>query len=193
MLTQTLKRAREFPDRASLLPNKSQKIKGPDADKFPVSSLVPECVGKSTRGRNRLKLLPAAPSGGASLPRVRPSSVNDILYEADAEEAETPVSTANRLENIIKKQLEVYEGYLEVQGYDEDVDPLAWWRARAWRMPHLAELARDLFSIPGSSHALERAFSRAGRGVDPRRRPRLRKDSAANLIFCYENCLRSVF
>jgi len=193
VLTQALKRARDFPDLANLPPNKSQKIKGPDADKLPASSLVPECVSNSGARGKRQKLLPAAPSGGASSERVRPSSANDILYEADAEEAETPVPTGKQLENIIKKQLEVYEGYLEVQGYDEDVDPLAWWRARAWRMPHLAELARDLLSIPGSSHALEREFSRAGRGVDPRRRPRLRKDSAANLIFCHENCIRSVF
>ena len=116
-----------------------------------------------------------------------------MLYEADAEEAETPVSTAKQLEAEIKLQLSIYDSFLEARGSHEEVNPLAWWRARAWRMPHLAELARDLLSIPGSSHALERAFSRAGRGVDPRRRPRLRKDSAANLIFCHENCFRFVF
>ena len=90
----------------------------------------------------------------------------------------------------IKLQLHNYESYLEAR---EEVNPLAWWRERAWQMPHLAELARDLLCIPGSSHALERAFSGAGRGVDLRRRPRLRKDSAANLIFSHENCIRSVF
>ncbi len=139
--------------------------------------------------------LPAAPSGGASSERVRPSSVNDILYEADGEEAEIPVSNQKELENKIKLQLHNYESCLEarVPEGNEEANPLAWWRERAWQMPHLAEFPRDLFSIPGSSHALERAFSRAGRGVDPRRRPRLRKDSAANLIFCHENCIRSVF
>ena len=99
----------------------------------------------------------------------------------------------NSWQQMIKLQLHSYDSFLEARGSHEDVNPLAWWRDRAWRMPHLAELARDLLCIPGSSHALERAFSRAGRGVDPRRRPRLRKDSAANLIFCHEHCLRSVF
>jgi hypothetical protein len=190
VVSQAFKRARDFPDLANLPPNKSQKIKGPDADKLPASSLVPECVSKSSGRGKRRRLLPAAPSGGASSERVRPSSANYILYEADAEEAETPVSTAKQLETKIKLQLHNYESYLEAR---EEVNPLAWWRDRAWQMPHLAEFARDLFSIPGSSHALERAFSRAGRGVDPRRRPRLRKDSAASLIFCHENCIRSVF
>jgi hypothetical protein len=189
VVSQALKRARDFPDLANLPPNKSQKIKGPDADKLPASSLVPECVSKSSERGKRRRLLPAAPSGGASSERVRPSSANDILYEADAEEAETPVSTTKQLEtNTINLQLHNYESYLEarVSVSHEEVNPLAWWRDRAWQMPHLAEFARDLFSIPGSSHALERAFSRAGRGVDPRRRPRLRKDSAASLIFCHE-------
>ena len=99
----------------------------------------------------------------------------------------------NNLALTIKRQLAIYEQFPEARKGDEEVNPLAWWRDRAWQMPHLAEFARDLFSIPGSSHALERAFSRAGRGVDPRRRPRLRKDSAANLIFCHVNCIRSVF
>ena len=44
---------------------------------------------------------------------------------------------------------------------DEDSDPLKWWRERAWQMPRLAQLALDLFSIPGSSRDVERAFSSA--------------------------------
>ena len=99
---------------------------------------------------------------------------------------------SNNLLLTIKEQLKVYETFPEARK-NEDVNPLNWWRDRALQMPHLAQIALDLFSIPGSSHALERAFSRAGRGVDPRRRPRLRKDSAAKLIFCHENCIRSVF
>ena len=194
VVSQAFKRARDFPDLANLPPNKSQKIKGPDADNLPASSLVPECVSKSSGRGKRQRLLPAALSGGANSERVRPSSANDILYEADAEEAETPVSTTKQLEHKkIKLQLHNYESYLEARVSHEEVNPLAWWRDRAWQMPHLAEFARDLFSIPGSSHALERAFSRAGRGVDPRRRPRLRRDSAAKLIFCHENCIRYVF
>ena len=76
---------------------------------------------------------------------------------------------------------------------DRNDDPLKWWARRASQMPHLAEFAKDVFSIPGSSHALERAFSRAGRAVDPRKRSRLAKESAADLIFCHENRIRSVF
>jgi len=198
VVSQALERAKDFPDLANLPQNKSQKIKGPDADKLPLSSLVPECVSNSgVRGKRR-KLLPAAPSGGASSERVRPSSENDILYEADAEQAETPGSSrcgTKQLAAKIKVQLNIYESCLEarVGSSHQEVNPLAWWREKACQMPHLAELVRDLLCIPGSSHDLERAFSRAGRGVDPRRRPRLRKDSAANLIFCHYNCIRCVF
>jgi hypothetical protein len=114
------------------------------------------------------------------------------LYTGETEKAEAAILTKN-VALTIKQQLAVYEKFPEARKGHEDVDPLAWWRDRALQMPHLAQLALDLFSIPGSSHALERAFSRAGRGVDPRRRARLRKDSAAKLIFCHENCIRSVF
>ena len=93
VISQAVKRAMGSPDLANLPPNKSQKIKGPDADKLPASSLVPECVSKSSGRGKRQRLLPAALSGGANSERVRPSSANDILYEADAEEAEIPVST----------------------------------------------------------------------------------------------------
>ena len=118
-----------------------------------------------------------------------------MLYTGFTENEEASDLSVHLLKTV-KAQLDVYEKFPEARKArkgDEDVDPLAWWRDRALQMPHLAEIARDLLCIPGSSHALERAFSRAGRGVDPRRRPRLRKDSAANLIFCHENCIRCVF
>ena len=115
-----------------------------------------------------------------------------MLYTGFTENEEASDLTVQLLKTV-QAQLDVYEKFPEARKGHEDVDPLAWWRDRALQMPHLAQIALDLFSIPGSSHALERAFSRAGRGVDPRRRPRLRKDSAAKLIFCHENCIRSVF
>jgi hypothetical protein len=114
------------------------------------------------------------------------------LYTGFTENEEASDLSVHLLKTV-KAQLDVYEKFPEARNGDEDVDPLAWWRDRALQMPHLVELARDLLCIPGSSAALERAFSRAGRGVDPRRRSRLGKDSAAKLIFCHENCIRSVF
>jgi hypothetical protein len=196
-----LQRAEAFPVFARFLLPESKKRAATDPDTEPLSSLVPAAKSKSGRGTKKQKHVPAAPSGPsdareatlgvASSERARPSAANDILY-TEMEQTEAGDLISN-LALTIKRQLAIYEQFPEARKGDEDVDPLAWWRDRALQMPHLAQLALDLFSIPGSSHALERAFSRAGRGVDPRRRARLRKDSAAKLIFCHENCIRSVF
>ncbi|EUC55177.1 HAT family dimerization protein [Rhizoctonia solani AG-3 Rhs1AP] len=44
------------------------------------------------------------------------------------------------------------------------MDPLDWWRTNHGRFPHLASMARDFLSIPGSSVAVERVLS-AGRDI----------------------------
>ena len=126
VVSQALERARDFPDLANLPPNKSQKIKAPDADKLPLSLLVPECVSNSGAREKRRTRLPAAPSGGASSERVRPSSANDILYEAEAEDAGTPVSTTKQLAAKIELQLHTYESFVEARvGPHEEVNPLS--------------------------------------------------------------------
>jgi hypothetical protein len=61
---------------------------------------------------------------------------------------------------------------------------------RQSQMPHLSRAAFTLLGVPGASHALEQAFSRAGKGVDYKRKPRLSGQTAASLIFAHENYRR---
>ena len=50
------------------------------------------------------------------------------------------------------------------------------------QLPYLGSLAAVVLGVPASTAALERLFSDAGRAVT-RRRPRLQRRNAANLIF----------
>ena len=43
--------------------------------------------------------------------------------------------------------------------YTEWSTPLAWWKAHAKVFPRLAQLARDIFSIPAMSAEVEQLFS----------------------------------
>ena len=95
--------------------------------------------------------------------------------------------------NVIKtvqEQVRIFESMPGLATVEDD--PLEWWRTRAWQVPHLAMAARDSLGTPGSSHALERAFSSAGRGVNHKRRPNLSRRHGAAIIFCHENVQRSV-
>ena len=56
-------------------------------------------------------------------------------------------------------------------------------------MPHLAAVAMHVLSVPGSTAALERLFSAAGRAVN-RRRPRLGSMNASKLIYGHANVVR---
>ena len=66
----------------------------------------------------------------------------------------------------VKKQLASFKA--EPQSGVES-DPLAWWEDKQTRYPLLAAAARDLLGVPGSTAALERAFSNAGTIFGPKR------------------------
>ena len=57
-------------------------------------------------------------------------------------------------------------------------------------MPNIAVIAQWHLGIPGSTAALERLFSAAGRAVT-RRRPRLRSKRAAHFIYGHANIVRN--
>ena len=74
----------------------------------------------------------------------------------------------------------------------KDSPPLAYWRDVARRgvgNPFLLQLARNVFAIPPSNASLERAFSHAGRAVNPKRAS-LDAQRGADTIFLHENYLR---
>ena len=110
----------------------------------------------------------------------------ELFYKRKAPAASPVVS----LVKAIKKELLHYAAQPEEQ--HANACPLEWWRQRAWQMPTLARLARDTLGMPGSSHALERAFSHAGRGADARLRPRLAPRTACAIIMAHENVLRDM-
>ena len=75
---------------------------------------------------------------------------------------------------------------------DRDVNPLAWWKEKessGQLGPTISMLARYCFSIPGSSAMLERAFSRVGRVMGPKRAT-LPKEHAERKLFVHENVAR---
>ena len=140
---------------------------------------------------------PSAAPSTADAPPARqpahgPGTLDEILYggiPSDVAAASTSTLVVN-LSASIKAQLRLYDSLPGLSSIEED--PLQWWKSRAWQMPHLAMAARDAFGTPGSSHALERAFSSAGRAVDHKRRPRLSRRRGASIIFCHENVQRAV-
>ena len=77
---------------------------------------------------------------------------------------------------------------------ERDVNPLAWWKEKESGhdvRPALSMLARYCFSIPGSSAMLERAFSRVGRAMGPKRAS-LSTEHAERHLFVQENVARDV-
>ena len=76
-----------------------------------------------------------------------------------------------------------------------DVDPLTWWKEK--ERDHvvtqaLSMLARYCLSIPGSSAMLERAFSRVGRAMGPKRASPS-TEHAERHLFVQENVARDLF
>ena len=83
----------------------------------------------------------------------------------------------------LKKQIAKYKS-LPAAPLEES--PLQWWKLKEPAHPHLAALARDLLASPGSTAALERAFSHFGH-VFSTQRARLDARLGAGVLFCHEN------
>ena len=120
-------------------------------------------------------------------------TLDEMLYGGAAPNVVLSNQSKDLAFNLIKsvqEQVRLFESMPGLAAVEDD--PLEWWRTRAWQLPHLAMAARDSLGTPGSSHALERAFSSAGRGVNHKRRPNLSRRHGAAIIFCHENVQRSV-
>ena len=100
--------------------------------------------------------------------------------------AAAPVLSLHR---IIKREVEQYDAEAPI---DPESSPLSWWQRNESRFPNISTVARHLHSIPASTAELERMFSRASVVAGPRR-PRLRHQSATEVMFCHENIRRGVF
>ena len=60
--------------------------------------------------------------------------------------------------------MDLYDSEAQIIG-----DPLEWWKKKETLMPILAEVARALLCIPGSSVPSERVFSKSGQLLNKRK------------------------
>ena len=81
-----------------------------------------------------------------------------------------------------KSQLDLYleEALLEANA---KIDVLSFWKAHQYRYPELANMARDILSVPVSTVASESAFSTGGRVLD-QYRSALKPNVVEALICC---------
>ena len=69
-----------------------------------------------------------------------------------------------------KVNFDELEQYLKEPLYDGEEDILTVWQTQlAPRFPHLAKMARDYLSVPGTTVGVERIFSGGGRVATPLR------------------------
>ncbi|KAI1882625.1 hypothetical protein AGOR_G00236810 [Albula goreensis] len=67
-----------------------------------------------------------------------------------------------------------------------DADPFAWWKTNQSKFPHIAKLAQQCLSVPGTCVASERVFSTAGDIVSASR-SRLASENVDMLMFLQKN------
>ena len=80
-------------------------------------------------------------------------------------------------------ELDLYTGDVPTV---RSVCPLQWWKTNRTSYPVIAELARWLLSVPATSVASERLFSRAG-DVITKKRNQLSPSCADRVLFLMEN------
>ncbi|KAG6527978.1 hypothetical protein ZIOFF_010114 [Zingiber officinale] len=104
------------------------------------------------------------------------SGCMDVLKEFD---------TFQSLEFIGRAQKSQLELYLEEPTIDRitKLDVLGFWKAHQFRYPDLAQMARDILSVPISTVASESAFSTGGRILD-QYRSAMKPDVVEALVCC---------
>ena len=77
-------------------------------------------------------------------------------------------------------------GWLTRERCDPNVNPLKWWKENSIKYPRLSVLARQYFSIPGTSISSEHIFSAKGLLVN-KLRNRLSSSVVDHVIFLNKN------
>ncbi|CAF1594607.1 unnamed protein product [Rotaria sp. Silwood1] len=88
--------------------------------------------------------------------------------ETDSSETASSMTTAKRA----RRELDIYLqlNLTNCKYLNEDIDnPLLFWKEQEHVLPNMSRLAKQIFAIPASSAAVERAFSSAGIVVSQRR------------------------
>lgn len=102
--------------------------------------------------------------------------LSDVIY-VGTESAKQEVSKSE----LVNKELEKYDAELQIKG-----DPLEWWKSREGSMPILAEVARAILCVPGSSVPSERVFSKSGHLLN-KKRASLKSKNVDMLLFLSKN------
>jgi len=101
--------------------------------------------------------------------------VNAIFAKLRASVTPVQPSLADKVQHEISL-------YTSAPPVDHSSCPLAWWATNAANYPNVARLARKLLSVPATSVASERLFSKAG-DVITKKRNRIDSAKADKLIF----------
>ena len=101
-------------------------------------------------------------------------------------------AAAAKCESFTKAIVSELARYKTLPQAEAEESPFSWWRKRVSSFPILSYVAKMLLGVPGSTAALERAFSHAGQAVGPKR-PRLDPRNACALIYLHENVIRKIF
>ncbi len=192
-ILQAMKIRAAEPDRAPL------SVLGPAAahPKAPKKSKVKRAARASDRGevqaRAALALAEAdgavaARTGRSTRPLKRQTSDEVALFGEEVRPEDFAAGGAlGDLRTLIETELKRFELF----GYqpNTDADPVAFWRDHQVSFPMLSHVARQVFAVPASTANVERLFSAAGRAIN-RRRPRLKSQNAAAMLFGHANVVR---
>ena len=102
--------------------------------------------------------------------------LDDVIY-VKTEKEKIQTSTYE----LVNQELEKYDAEPQIRG-----DPLQWWKSREASMPILAEVARAILCVPGSSVPSERVFSKSGQLLN-KKRASLKSKNVDMLIFLNKN------
>jgi hypothetical protein len=110
-------------------------------------------------------------------------------YEEEDEQCDLPTTTAAiyqlEIDNYLKfaidksKQSDVSANS---SAYDQEYNPLQFWKHNYSSYPRLARIAKRVFAVPATSAAVEREFSLAG-NIVTKKRSRLSPGTVNDIIF----------
>ncbi|XP_073064004.1 zinc finger BED domain-containing protein RICESLEEPER 2-like [Primulina eburnea] len=146
--------------------------------KYKLVSLFEEYMGLASKSSssNTSTSSHSGVDDNASLPLNSNSGCMDVLKEFD---------TFQRTELNDRAQKSQLDLYLDEPKIDRssNCDVLAFWKAYQFRYPELAQMARDILSVPISTVASESAFSTGGRILD-QYRSAMKPDVVEVLVCC---------
>ena len=102
--------------------------------------------------------------------------LSDVIYVGTSKASKQITAS-----ELVNKELEKYDAEPQITG-----GLLLWWRSREGTMPILAQVARAILCVPGSSVPSERVFSKAGELLN-KRRSSLKNKHVDMLLFLNKN------